>query len=132
MLLKLLVTSKNKMIGAQPMTTSELLEAAMLISFSLSWFWSISKMLATRTVAGKSIAFVISICLGYTLGILSKLIAWQQTEQLSPLFWFYIWNVLVIAFDALLVVHFAKCDIAKTNRNQRAELVVALESKPNS
>ena len=97
------------------MTTSELLEAAMLISFSLSWFWSISKMLTTRTAAGKSIVFVVSICLGYTLGIASKVIAWQQTEQLSPLFWIYIWNLMVIALDAVLVMNYARRDSVESH-----------------
>lgn len=69
---------------------SETLEAAMLFSFSISWYWSIAKMLRTRQAAGKSAGFVVLICTGYLCGIASKLVAYRETGALPPLIWLYI------------------------------------------
>ena len=90
------------------MSTIELLEGLMLVSFSVSWYWSIAKMLRTRTASGKSLNFVLMICFGYVLGVSSKLVAWQEYGALSPLVWVYAWNLLVTAFDAVLVVHYSR------------------------
>lgn len=86
----------------------EVLEAMMFISFSISWYWSIAKMMQTKLASGKSIPFVLLICLGYVFGIGSELITWQEVGTLSLLFWIYLWNLNVIAFDALLVIHYAR------------------------
>lgn len=80
------------------------LEAAMLISFSLSWYWSIAKMLSTGQAAGKSAFFVVLICTGYVAGIASKLVSLQATGALGPLVWLYAWNLAVTAFDLFLVI----------------------------
>ncbi len=80
----------------------------MLASFSVSWYWSIAKMLRTKVAAGKSVNFVLMICFGYTLGISSKLVAWQETGELSSLIWVYTWNLLVTSFDAMLVVRYSR------------------------
>ncbi len=90
------------------MSTVEMLEAAMLISFSISWYWSIAKMLQTRIASGKSFVFVMMICAGYTMGITSKLVEWQATGVLSPLIYVYGWNFLVTAVDAALVIRFSQ------------------------
>lgn len=82
---------------------SERLEAAMLFSFSISWYWSIAKMLRTRQAAGKSAFFVLLICCGYVCGVASKLVAYGTTGILSPLIWLYAWNLLVTTFDLYLV-----------------------------
>ena len=88
------------------MATHEFLEAGMLLLFSISWYWSIAKMLSVRAAIGKSAMFVIFICAGYALGIGSKLVGWQQTGILSPLIWLYSWNLAVTLFDLALVLHF--------------------------
>lgn len=90
------------------MTTVEVLEGMMLLSFSVSWYWSIAKMLRTKVAAGKSLLFVLMICFGYILGISSKVVAWHSVGILSPLVWVYAWNLLVTAFDAGLVVHYSR------------------------
>lgn len=90
------------------MTTVEILEALMLVSFSVSWYWSIAKMVQTKVAAGKSLYFVLMICFGYVLGISSKLVAWYTAGALSPLVWVYGWNLLVTGFDAVLVVRYSK------------------------
>lgn len=90
------------------MNTIDALEGLMLMSFSVSWYWSIAKMVRTKAAAGKSLYFVLMICFGYVLGISSKLVAWRQFGDLSPLIWVYAWNLLVTAFDALLVIRYSR------------------------
>jgi len=90
------------------MTTIETLEGLMLVSFSVSWYWSIAKMVQTKVAAGKSLYFVLMICFGYVLGISSKVVAWRELSDLSPLIWVYGWNLVVTAFDALLVVRYSR------------------------
>lgn len=88
------------------MTAVEYLEGLMLLCFSTGWYWSIGKMLVTKVAIGKSLHFVMIICTGYLLGVMSKLVGWNETGVLSSLVYFYGWNFLVTAFDACLVVHF--------------------------
>lgn len=84
-----------------PMT--EILEALMLTAFSVSWYCSIWKMLSTGQASGKSLGFVVLICLGYLCGIGSKIVGWSDTGMLSSLIFLYVWNLGVTAFDAWLV-----------------------------
>ncbi len=90
------------------MNFGEACEAFMLISFSVSWYWSIGKMIQTGTAAGKSLFFVILICSGYSFGIASKLFGWSSTGELSNLIWLYGWNLLVTGFDGFLVVRYSR------------------------
>jgi hypothetical protein len=83
-----------------------ILEATMLAAFSVSWYCSIWKMLATKRASGKSLGFVLLIVGGYVCGILSKLALYVDTGHLSALIALYSWNLLVTAFDAFLVWHF--------------------------
>lgn len=85
---------------------ASLLEAAMLGAFSISWYCSIWKMLRTRQAAGKSLGFVLLICLGYVCGIASKIALYLDTGVWSALILLYIWNLLVTGLDAFLVAHF--------------------------
>jgi hypothetical protein len=90
------------------MSTTEILEAAMLLIFSLSWCCSVAKMLRCKVSSGKSILFVMLVCLGYALGLCSKLWAWRQTGQFSAVAFIYGWNLFITACDALLVHHYAR------------------------
>ena len=90
------------------MTPAESFEAAMLLCFSISWYWSIAKMLRVRAAVGKSPVFVIMICGGYVFGIASKLVAWWSGGPLSPVVWLYVWNLMVTAVDLALVLHFSR------------------------
>ncbi len=92
------------------MTYADLFEAAMLISFSVSWYWSIARMLRTRMAAGKSAAFVALICCGYVFGIAAKWLAWQATGVWTPLILLYAWNLCVTLFDLALVLHYRRFD----------------------
>lgn len=52
---------------------AELLEAAMLVCFGLSWPMSAYKAFQARTAKGTSWQFLTLICLGYVCGIAAKL-----------------------------------------------------------
>lgn len=86
------------------MTSSQFLEAAMLCSFSVGWYFSIAKMLRTRQASGKSATFVVLICAGYTAGCMAKIIDWQDGAPLDPVIWVYVWNLMVTSADLALVL----------------------------
>jgi hypothetical protein len=95
------------------MAETAFLEAAMLICFSVSWYWSIAKMLRTRVAAGKSAFFVVLICSGYVFGVASKLALWRETGELSPLIYLYAWNLAVTLFDLFLVTRYSRAAVAQ-------------------
>jgi hypothetical protein len=96
------------------MSIPEMLEAAMLLVFSMSWCCSVAKMLACKVSAGKSLVFVLLVFSGYAIGLCAKLILWKQSGQLSAVIFVYGWNMLVVGFDAVLVRRYARCGDAAT------------------
>ena len=86
-------------------------EALMLVCFGLSWPVAIAKTIRTRQVAGKSRLFLTVICAGYLCGILHKLL--HSPDWIMAL---YILNLLMVATDLLLVVHFRKNTTAGESR----------------
>lgn len=92
------------------MSITDIFETLMLLSFSVSWYWSIAHMLRTHHASGKSPAFVILICTGYVFGMIAKVSIWQDTGALSPIIYLYAWNLIVTLFDLFLVVHFNRRD----------------------
>lgn len=85
---------------------AETLEALMLISFGVSWPFSISKSIKSRTNKGKSIIFMIFVLFGYICGISAKLISGHITYVLA----FYIIDFLLVATDACIYLRNSKYD----------------------
>ena len=85
----------------------EFLEATMLMCFSVSWYWSIAKMLQTRQASGKSATFVMMVVTGYVFGLASKIVTWRVTGIFHPIIFLYLWNLFVTAFDLWLVMKFS-------------------------
>ncbi|MEO1018611.1 MAG: hypothetical protein AAFY56_13095 [Pseudomonadota bacterium] len=83
---------------------ADMLEAIMLLLFSVSWFFSIFKTLKTNKVDGKCLIFVGLICLGYLLGVGAKLSIWHTSGEFSFVIVIYVFNLLVTAFDAWLIL----------------------------
>lgn len=54
----------------------QLFESIMMIVFGLSWPVNIAKSLRSRTTLGKSIGYEYMVMLGYTCGVIAKLISW--------------------------------------------------------
>lgn len=76
----------------------QLLEAAMVICFGVSWPLSIFKSFTSRTAKGKSIVFLIFIWVGYVFGIISKIIP----GNITYVFVFYVINIIMVSADIVL------------------------------
>jgi hypothetical protein len=87
---------------------SELFEAAMVISFGISWPMSIIKSYTSRTAKGKSLFFLLMILFGYGCGIASKLIA----DKITYVFIFYVLNLIMVAIDTVLYFRNKRIDEA--------------------
>ena len=78
----------------------ELLEAAMLICFGLSWPISLCKNIRARTAKNMSLQFILLICAGYVAGIAAKLLRGAVSCVLGA----YFLNLAIVA--ANIVVYF--------------------------
>lgn len=72
-------------------------EAIMLICFGISWPFSIAKAIRTKVVSGKSAMFMAILCVGYSSGIIHKLV--YSFDWIIVL---YISNLIMVAFDLYL------------------------------
>jgi uncharacterized membrane protein len=88
---------------------AELLEAAMVICFGVSWPMSIIKSYRSRTSKGKSLLFIACIMFGYFCGILSKLLS----GTLTYVFGFYALNLIMVGIDCGLYIRNARLDQAR-------------------
>ncbi len=73
-------------------------ECVMLICFGISWPVSVYKSIVSKSTQGKSVVFIIAILIGYTFGILGKIIGDNITYVLIV----YIFNFIVVSFDLIL------------------------------
>lgn len=96
---------------------SEILEAAMVICFGISWPMSIIKSYRSRTNKGKSIVFIIFILLGYAAGIASKLLSGTITYVLA----FYILNLVMVGIDCGLYLRNRQLDRKSADVARSAE-----------
>ena len=85
-------------------TAIQFFEIAMLVAFSASWYCSIFKMIRTRMASGKSVAFVVLVCVGYLSGLCAKYLVWRETGMVGVEVAFYFANFVVVAFDLVLVI----------------------------
>ena len=88
---------------ATEMTTPQLLEAAMLVCFGLSWPISVWKTYRTKQVGGKSLRFILLILLGYFAGIAGKVARAAGVEApLEPVTALYVLNAVFVSIDLAL------------------------------
>lgn len=78
----------------------ELLEAAMLICFGLSWPISLCKNIRAHSAKNMSLQFILLICAGYVAGITAKLMRGSVTYVLVA----YFFNLAIVA--ANIIVYF--------------------------
>ncbi len=76
-------------------------EIGMLICFGAAWPVSILKTLRSKTVAGKSIVFMIIVELGYISGICYKL-----TGNLDKVIILYVLNAIMVFIDIVLYIKY--------------------------
>ena len=82
------------------------LETIMLLCFGLSWPMSILRSRRAGTAKGKSLFFLCAIELGYTTGILAKVLGGNVSYVLA----FYILNWVMVAIDIALYIRNRKRD----------------------
>ncbi|MBR5943192.1 MAG: hypothetical protein IKZ81_07630 [Clostridia bacterium] len=87
---------------------AEILEAAMVISFGVSWPTSIIKSYRAHTAKGKSLLFLCLIFFGYLCGIAAKIIS----GNITYVFAFYVLNLLMVGADIALYFRNRRLDAA--------------------
>ena len=88
-------------------------EAAMLVAFGFSWPASIWKSLTTRSVRGKSPAFMFIVLFGYTCGIIHKVLNPPAAEAgflARHMIALYALDMALVATDLTLYFLFRKND----------------------
>jgi hypothetical protein len=79
------------------MEWSDVLDAAMMVCFGISWPFAIAKLLRARKVHGVSLLFLVLVNIGYVAGIAGKLVRAHE-EHAWPA-----WPTLIYVANALLV-----------------------------
>ncbi len=87
-----------------------LCETMMLIIFGCSWPANISKSLKSKTTLGKSVLFECLVVIGYTFGVIGKIIIYKRTGVLQYSFWFYIADILLVLTDIAIYMRNLKLD----------------------
>lgn len=77
---------------------ADILEAAMIVCFGLSWPINISKLLKSKTAKGTSVLFYYFIDIGYVAGIAAKFIKLSHGVE-TP---FYVWFFYFLNFFMVL------------------------------
>ena len=88
---------------------AQILEAAMIICFGISWPVNIAKSLKSKTAKGKSIVFLFFILIGYLCAIAGKIIS----NKINWVFWFYVVNTLMVSLDIIIYFNNRKRDKKK-------------------
>ncbi len=88
---------------------AQILEAAMIICFGISWPVNIAKSLKSKTAKGKSIVFLFFILIGYLCAIAGKIIS----DKINWVFWFYVVNTLMVSLDIIIYFNNRKRDKEK-------------------
>lgn len=90
---------------------SEILEAAMVVCFGISWPLNISKLVKSKTAKGTSVLFYFFIWIGYVFGLASKAIKMSNGIMTPGYVWFfYILNTLMVSCGILLYFRNKKLD----------------------
>lgn len=72
-------------------------EFLMLFCFGFSWPFSIAKSLRSRSTKGKSLMFMVLICVGYVFGIIHKVL-----YNFNWVTWAYVTLLGLVGFDLFL------------------------------
>ena len=94
---------------------SEVLEAAMVICFGISWPLNIQKLIRSRTAKGTSVLFYFFIWIGYIFGLASKAIkAANGIETPGYVWFFYILNTVMVSCGIILYLRSKKVERQST------------------
>lgn len=81
------------------MNMAEILEILMVVCFGCSWPMNVRKSYLARTTKGKSLGFLIMICVGYVCGIASKVIGGSFKWYVM---FFYVLNLCMVLLDVAM------------------------------
>ena len=81
------------------MNAAEILEILMVVCFGFSWPMNVRKSYLARTTKGKSLGFLIMICIGYVCGIASKIIGGSFKWYVM---FFYVLNLCMVLLDVAM------------------------------
>lgn len=97
------------MMIADAVIVAQIFEAAMLICFGFSWPLDILKQIRSKRTAGKSLAFMSIILLGYVSGMIAKFVlAYEDRTWPKAVTWLYLMNFLLVGVDILLYLHYSR------------------------
>ena len=91
------------------MNAAEILEILMVVCFGCSWPMNVRKSYLARTTKGKSLGFLIMICIGYVCGIASKIVG--GTYKWYVMF-FYVLNLCMVLLDVAMYARNYRLDQA--------------------
>lgn len=91
------------------MNAAEILEILMVVCFGFSWPMNVMKSYHARTTKGKSLGFLIMICIGYVCGIASKII--DGSFKWYVMF-FYMLNLCMVLLDVAMYARNYRLDQA--------------------
>ena len=89
------------------MNAAEILESLMVVCFGCSWPMNVRKSYLARTTKGKSLGFLIMICIGYVCGIASKVISGSFKWYVM---FFYVLNLCMVLADVCMYARNYKLD----------------------
>ena len=89
------------------MNAAEILEILMVVCFGFSWPMNVRKSYLARTTKGKSLGFLIMICIGYVCGIASKIIGGSFKWYVM---FFYVLNLCMVSLDVAMYVRNYRLD----------------------
>ena len=95
-------------------------EALMMLGFGLAWPCNIYK---TKTAAGKSFAFMITIELAYLCGVIHKVF-----YNYDAVIWLYVANLVMVFIDLMLMIRNRKLDLQRQAALQAQTLVQAQQA----
>lgn len=81
------------------MNTAEILEILMIVCFGFSWPMNVIKSYHARTTKGKSLGFLLMICIGYVCGIASKIVGGSYKWYVM---FFYVLNLCMVSLDVVM------------------------------
>ena len=94
------------------MNAAEILEILMVVCFGCSWPMNVRNSYLARTTKGKSLGFLIMICIGYVCGIASKVIGGSFKWYVM---FFYVLNLCMVMMDVAMYARNYKLD--QMNKN---------------
>ncbi|WP_428066477.1 hypothetical protein [Candidatus Proelusimicrobium volucris] len=88
-------------------------EALMMLGFGIAWPFNIYRSVKTKTAAGKSFLFMITIELAYICGMIHKVL-----YSFDLVFWLYVLNFLMVLTDIILMIHNSRIDVFRKHRRE--------------